>query len=204
MPRWWVLSQTPANNGRVSRNVRMISSPHSRPWRGAKRFLRLVSLSRSRKTDALEKHTPNQRLSICVLHKCATSSCFQHALWKREEVQRRVSQHHNSYTHFPQMKARNPDADQSLGSLQGLCDPPRCGYSIQPISCHRIIVFKWSAHWQMMCDQFYNNATCLPWEMESWDFIQLEDEWTCCEELKVTDTEIDQCSSLYIDTCIWW
>ena len=41
-------------------------SSQSRPRRGAKHFLRLVSLSRGRKTDALEKHTPNQRLSICV------------------------------------------------------------------------------------------------------------------------------------------
>lgn len=32
------------------------------------------------------------------------------------------------------MKALDPDADQSQGSLQGLSDPPPCGYSIQPIS----------------------------------------------------------------------
>lgn len=54
----------------------------------------------------------------------------------------------------------------------------------------------------MMCDQFQNNATCLPWELKSWDFIQLEVEWTCCVELKVTDTDIDVCAALYIDTCI--
>lgn len=40
--------------------------PTFKAWRGAKHFLRLVSLSWSRKTDALEKHTPNQRLSIWV------------------------------------------------------------------------------------------------------------------------------------------
>lgn len=40
------------------------------------------------------------------------------------EVQRRVFQHHNSYTRFPQMKAQDPHADQSQGSQQVLSDPP--------------------------------------------------------------------------------
>lgn len=161
MPRWWALSQTPASNGRVSRNVRMISSPHSRPWRGAKHFLRLVSLSRSRKTDALEKHTPNQRLSICVpatpqMHILFGSpwSCFQHALWSKRKF-RDVFSSITIVTHvFPRWRAWDPHADQSWGSLQGLSDLPVCGYLHPTNLCHRIIVCKWSAQWQMVCDQF--------------------------------------------------
>lgn len=192
MPRWWVLSQTPANNGRISRNVRTISSPHSRPWRGAKRFLRLVSLSRSRKTDALEKHTPNQRLSICVptpqVHVFFGSTLLVLSMYFRSERKFKdvFFQHHNSCTRFPQMKARDPDCRSvTRVSVRSLW-PPSMWLSYPTNLCHRIIVFKGSAHWQMMCDQFCNNATCLPWEMKSWHFIQLEVEWTCCVELKVT------------------
>lgn len=38
----------------------------------------------------------------------------------------------------------------------------------------RVIVYKWPASWQMVCDQIDNNASCLPWELAI--FVQLEDE----------------------------
>lgn len=156
-----------------------------------KRFLRLVSLSRSRKTDALEKHTPNQRLSICVpatpqVHVFFGSPCL---VFSEREVQRRVFLHHNSYTRFPQMKARDPDADQSRGSLQGLSDPPPCGYSIQPISvigllfANDLLTDKWCVTnfiiMQLVFSEKWNPEISYSWM------------WTCCEELKVTDVDTD-------------
>lgn len=38
----------------------------------------------------------------------------------------------------------------------------------------RVIVFKRPAPWEIVCDQSYNNASCLPWELAI--FVQLEEE----------------------------
>lgn len=87
MPRWWVLSQTPANNGQVSRNVRMISSPHSRPWRGAK-TLPPACLFEPEQEDRCSRktHTKPKTVNLCSRYSSSArlfwkpSSCFQHAL----------------------------------------------------------------------------------------------------------------------------
>lgn len=123
----------------------------------------------SRKTDALEKHTPNQRLSICVpatppVHvffgsprlvfgmrrggKGSSKTCFSASQWS----------HTFSPDEGSQSRCRAV-VEVSAGSPCPRSTPP----AIPTNLCHRIIVFKWSARWQMMCDQFYNNATCLCW-----------------------------------------
>lgn len=105
-------------------------------------------------------------------------SCFQHSL-RSERKFKDMFFSITIVTHvFPRWSSRDPDARQSQGSVQGLSDHPPV-WRLHPTTlCHRIIVFKWSAPWQMMCDQFYNNATCLPWEMKSCSLVQLEGEWT--------------------------
>lgn len=88
----------------------------------------------SRKT-----HTKPKTVNLCSRYSLSArlfwkpSSCFQHALWSERKFKYMFFSISNSYTRFPQMKAHNPDADQSRGSLQGLSDPLPCGYSIQPI-----------------------------------------------------------------------
>lgn len=140
----------------------------------------------SRKT-----HTKPKTVNLCSHSSSARlfwkhSTCFEHVLRSERKFKDVFFQHHNSCTRFPQMKARDPDCRSvTRVSVRSLW-PPSMWLSYPTNLCHRIIVFKGSAHWQMMCDQFCNNATCLPWEMKSWHFIQLEVEWTCCVELKVT------------------
>lgn len=59
------------------------------------------------------------------------SSCFQHALQR----ERKFKDVFSIVTHvFPQMKARDSDAERLQGSAQGLFDLLLRGYAIQPIS----------------------------------------------------------------------
>ena len=96
------------------------------------RTLPPACLFESRQEDRCSRKTPNQRLSICVpatprelVFFWKRSCCFQIALWSERKFRESARfQHHNSYTRFPQMKARDPHADQSRGSRQGLPDPP--------------------------------------------------------------------------------
>jgi len=150
MPCWRGLSQTPVNDNLVSRNVRIISSPHSRPWSTEKLFLQLVSLSWSRKTDAQEKHTKPKTVNLCSCDSSSwglflkPSSCFQ-----------------SKFCCFELLNIFSPyeGLGSTCRSVMGVTArspwPPPSMWLLHPTNlCHRIIVFKWSAHWQMMCDQF--------------------------------------------------
>lgn len=89
----------------------------------------------SRKT-----HTKPKTVNLCSRYFLSARlfwkpcSCFQACISEQKEDQRCVFRHHNSYTRFSQMEARDPDADQLQGSLQGPSDPPPCCYSFKPIS----------------------------------------------------------------------
>lgn len=113
----------------------------------SKSFLQLVSLYLSGKTDALEKYTPNQRLSVRVpatspVHYGSILLVFNMFFWHKREFKSSVFQHCSSYTHFPQMKRSDANADKSSGSQQGLPDPCPCGFLHQTNHCHGIIVLK--------------------------------------------------------------
>lgn len=150
---WWALSQTPVNNSMVSRNVRMIYSPHTRPWRAAKRCLQLVSLSQSRKTDALEKHRKTE--DFPQLLNCSSlfwklylnSACAS----EQHVVQRLVIQNHKLLHVFHIWRFGTHMETSNRGHCKVFMTVSM--WLLHPTNlCHYIIVFKWFAHWQMMCD----------------------------------------------------
>lgn len=53
--------------------------------------------------------------------------------------------------------------------------------------CHRIIVCRWSVHWQMTCDQFYHNAASISWEIEWHHFIRWKKWMTMLLKFKCID-----------------
>lgn len=171
------------NNGKISRYTLLVSSECSRPKKVKIRFLWLASLNWIGKTDALEKYTAKPK----AVNLCSRYSSSAHLLWK-------------PYPHFQcalQIKRKLcssagrwllsflPDEsvwfrcraapEVSAGSLW----PPSMWLIHLANLCHRFIVFRWSVHWQMTCDQFNYSAPWLSQEIEWYHCILRKNEQTC-------------------------
>lgn len=196
------LSYTPANNGKVSCNAPLVSSQRSRPETFGIRFLWLASLSWSRKTDALEKYTAKPK-AVNLCSRCSSSAhllwkpspCFQHALQNKRKLCFSAGRWLLSFLPDESVWFR---CRAATGVSAGSLWPPSMWLIHLANLCHKFIVFRWSVHWQMTCDQFCHSCPKLSWEIEWYHSIQWKNEQACFRWLlisvltKVTDILISK------------
>lgn len=141
-----------------------------------------LSLSRSRKTDALAKYTGKPKaVNLCSRYSSSAhlfwkpSPCFQHALQNKRKLCFSAGWWLLSFLPDESVWFRCRAATEvSAGSLW----PPSMWLIHLANLCHRFIVFRWSVHWQMTCDQFYHSAPRLSSEIEWYHSIQWKNEET--------------------------
>lgn len=190
MPCRWELSYTPKNNGKISRYALLVSSERSRPKRVRIRFLWLASLSWSGRTDVLEKYTAKPTaVNLCSRYASSAhllwkpSPCFQRALQNKRKLCFSAGRWLLSFLPDESVWFRCRAATEvSAGSPW----PPSMWLIHLANLCHRFIVFRWSVHWQMTCDQFYHSAPRLSWEIGWYHSIQWKNERTCFRQILIS------------------